>query len=89
MKRIIVLNIDLTTIPPDTNKIKWRLLETELANSAIKTFKSQIKNTIIKPIKDYSPLPEVLIEFPDKDIETVYNLLRKLDSVETIDSHLK
>jgi hypothetical protein len=89
MKRIIVLNIDLTTIPLDANKIKYKLMETELANTAVKTFKSQMKNTNIKPLKDYLPLPEILVEFPDKDIETVYNFLRSLHSVATIDSFLK
>jgi phage terminase small subunit len=61
----------------------------EKAEPALKQFRSALQSLPdIKIIKEYPPKPEVLVEFPESKWDRVYEDLRKLDIVATIDSIL-
>lgn len=88
MKRVIFLKIDLTQIPDSLSKAKFIVKEKELIEQAVKEFKREIKSSQIKVLKDYLPNAQVLIEFPDDQYQVIYEVLCKIDIVETIDVFL-
>lgn len=87
MRRLIFLYIDLEQIPDDVPQSKWKSYQTKMAQQAVKDFTQQVKALkSVKIVEDNLPRPEVLIQFPDEQRDVVYEALRQLPIVETIDS---
>ena len=92
MKRLIFLHIP---DPDPENKLSndaLRKAQQKSLTSSIQSFKDAIKQVEekfdIKILQDLSPLPQLVIEFPDKPAEDILNLLRSMEVVELIDPHL-
>lgn len=72
IKRLIYLKVDYHGQKPD---------------NAFKEFQSEIKKwQYIKLIKELSPKPQVIIEFPDDKGQEVYENFLKMDVVSVIDT---
>ncbi len=61
----------------------------EKSDKALEQFRSDLKTIgYIKLVNDYSPKPQVLVEFPNDKQWDAYEALRQLDIVSIIDSIL-
>jgi hypothetical protein len=89
MKRLIFLKLDISQLDEKLSLAKYLEAKKALIEPAIKQFKSEIKQIPqIKVLKDLLPEPQVIIEFPNNDYQTVYEALIKLPIVETVDVSL-
>lgn len=79
MKRLIILKVEYPGGPKNRDE-------------AYKQFTNAVGLWGLKPpfkiLKRLEPKPEVIVEFPDDQYQDVYDKLRELDIVETIDSIL-
>jgi hypothetical protein len=76
MKKLIILKVEYGAGP------KERAV-------AFKQFRDVLKKfPAVKIVKEMEPLPEVVIEIPDADYQTVYEAFCKADIVETVDNIL-
>jgi Flp pilus assembly CpaF family ATPase len=92
-RRLIFLKMEYLDLKgKKVKKEEEQKLREELCQQSIKQFKKELKTLLddksIKLVKDYSPEPQILIEFDEKKLEPVLEALRSADIVEVIDAML-
>lgn len=93
MKRVLFLQAEYLDVDKKTSKAKEQEMRTALCQKAIKQFKSDMKKWLddrtIRITKEYDlDEPKVIIEFADGLCQDIYEVLIKVDIVQTIDSIL-
>src|SRR5579864_6864104 len=94
MKRLIFLKVEwLDLTNKKVSKVKEQELRAALCQDSIKQFKKDMKdwldNKSVKITKEYAEdEPQVIIQFDDKLRDAMYDKLRSVDIVLSIDSIL-
>lgn len=97
MKRLLILKRPYLELTPVKGKppLKAEEEKQQLAyvKRIIQSFHSQFNEqdnseTKCNVVKEYLSDAHLLIEFPDKQKDAVYDLMRKIEVVETIDAHI-
>jgi hypothetical protein len=86
MKRLIILKSEYNE-SSGKNKAEEYKSQVAICKSSVKEFRAAL-NKDVKIVRVYDILPQVIIEFADKLHDKVYDELRKIDIVESIDCYL-
>lgn len=87
MKKLIILKVgDPNPTDKKISKNDQRALEDFAKLLSIKEFKKQASVLDFKIVKEYPDEPSMVIEFTDSRNQEIYDSLRVLSIVETIDS---